>query len=352
MNRHPIATRPDRHAFTLIELLTVVLIISLLVAILIPVIGKVRKAGYEAATRAQMIKISTAIEAYQADFHDYPGALSNQQLADEIGGLSPTLTYNGTAYALMNKATGAAIYPTTTENMVVALLGGYKFDVAALQFQYDHTLMGQGPQSLNASVLQAANAGLVIAGNPVKHNAYLSVSPDELSDSHTTMGTGVLSSDSAIPEFVDRFPTQVVLPVPSRGAGAFSMDAGPILYIRAKKGGNPNPGVTNGVTNPDITDGVNMSPKPLSNPGGMRNTNQYGEWAFTAYLHGSDPNSPTGIFGAKSSGYDYASSDAYFVDPSNSSQPRQKDGYWLISAGADRIFGTVDDITQFGSVGK
>jgi hypothetical protein len=30
--------------------------------------------------------------------------------------------------------------------------------------------------------------------------------------------------------------------------------------------------------------------------------------------------------------------------------PRQKDGYILISAGPDRVYGTTDDVTNFGSV--
>ena len=31
-------------------------------------------------------------------------------------------------------------------------------------------------------------------------------------------------------------------------------------------------------------------------------------------------------------------------------QPRQKDSYILISPGADRVYGTADDITNFGDV--
>ncbi len=40
----------------------------------------------------------------------------------------------------------------------------------------------------------------------------------------------------------------------------------------------------------------------------------------------------------------------YFTDPNNSTQPRQKDGYILICAGPDGVYGTEDDITSFGSV--
>jgi hypothetical protein len=40
----------------------------------------------------------------------------------------------------------------------------------------------------------------------------------------------------------------------------------------------------------------------------------------------------------------------YFKHPTLLDTPRQKDGYILISAGADRIYGTRDDITSFGAV--
>ncbi len=35
---------------------------------------------------------------------------------------------------------------------------------------------------------------------------------------------------------------------------------------------------------------------------------------------------------------------------SNIGVPRQKDGYILISAGPDRVYGTTDDLTNFGPV--
>jgi hypothetical protein len=40
----------------------------------------------------------------------------------------------------------------------------------------------------------------------------------------------------------------------------------------------------------------------------------------------------------------------YFTNPSIPNTARSKDGYILISAGADRVYGTNDDICSFGSV--
>src|SRR5215472_8982710 len=78
---HPQQERPWRNAaFTLIELLVVIGIIATLIAILIPVLGKVRQAGYGAATRAQLSKLATAMTAYHGDFRAWPGPLTNQQV--------------------------------------------------------------------------------------------------------------------------------------------------------------------------------------------------------------------------------------------------------------------------------
>jgi hypothetical protein len=40
----------------------------------------------------------------------------------------------------------------------------------------------------------------------------------------------------------------------------------------------------------------------------------------------------------------------YFTNPAIPNSPRQKDGYLLISAGKDRVYGTADDILSSGTV--
>jgi hypothetical protein len=40
----------------------------------------------------------------------------------------------------------------------------------------------------------------------------------------------------------------------------------------------------------------------------------------------------------------------YFRNPGVLTEVRQKDGFWLIGAGADRKFGTKDDQTNFGPI--
>jgi prepilin-type N-terminal cleavage/methylation domain-containing protein/prepilin-type processing-associated H-X9-DG protein len=54
-------------AFTLVELLTVIAIIGILAAILIPVVGKVRAAGQKSASATKLRQIGVALSSYNAD---------------------------------------------------------------------------------------------------------------------------------------------------------------------------------------------------------------------------------------------------------------------------------------------
>jgi prepilin-type N-terminal cleavage/methylation domain-containing protein len=61
--------------FTLIELLVVVAVIALLIGIMIPALGHIKKRAYETNTRATMSGIVSACASYYETFHAYPGPL-------------------------------------------------------------------------------------------------------------------------------------------------------------------------------------------------------------------------------------------------------------------------------------
>ena len=61
-----------RPGFTLIELMMVVLVIGLLVVMLVPVIGAVKKAVRTQATQSMIWEIDSAIGLYKDAFGDYP----------------------------------------------------------------------------------------------------------------------------------------------------------------------------------------------------------------------------------------------------------------------------------------
>ena len=61
-----------KKGFTLIELLIVVAIIGILAAIAIPQFNAYRKRGYNAAVTSDLRNLKTTMEAYMADFQNYP----------------------------------------------------------------------------------------------------------------------------------------------------------------------------------------------------------------------------------------------------------------------------------------
>lgn len=69
--------KPDRSrrssaGFTLTELLTVIAIIGVLAAILIPTVGSVRTSANKAKTRAQFSQWAAAIESFRSEYGYYP----------------------------------------------------------------------------------------------------------------------------------------------------------------------------------------------------------------------------------------------------------------------------------------
>src|SRR5258706_13896938 len=137
--------RSSRSAFTLVELMVVILIIGILVGILIPVVGSVRRRAQAAATLAQINAIRGAIEAYQGTYNAYPGPLADHVMYVVAPGQAP----------LPANVTGTQM--TMAENMVLGVMGGLK-DVNGT-ITYDPNDVGTGPRSLSM-------------GSPGQHSAF------------------------------------------------------------------------------------------------------------------------------------------------------------------------------------
>ena len=77
------------NGFTLIELLTVIAVIGVLAALLLPVAGAVKRREYINTATAEMQKIETALERYKAQYGFYPPAgtnvLENPLYAELVG---------------------------------------------------------------------------------------------------------------------------------------------------------------------------------------------------------------------------------------------------------------------------
>ena len=64
--------RKNEKGFTLIELLIVVAIIGILAAIAIPQFASYRQKAYNSAAQSDLKNMKTAMEAYFADYQEYP----------------------------------------------------------------------------------------------------------------------------------------------------------------------------------------------------------------------------------------------------------------------------------------
>ena len=311
------------HAFTLVEMLTVIGIIVLLVSILLPVVSAVRSKGHAAKTQAILQSIAAGIQSYYGDFNAYPGPLHNSQVRGSAGGMLGSIQ--------LNKV-------TMSENLTLGLLGGlYNLNGT---IGYDPLLVGSGPMGLNPR-------------NPKKGKAYMdkvNLSPfDSTAQRYLDYKDEVADADDTeIPEFLDGFP-----------------DGMPILYLRAKQGapvtGTPSVVVTNtanytdqgqydlsqviGYTGTNIGVGKDQDAKKDYQPA----VSPPERPAFHGFRT-ADPtrtvnqgnNRPPGDGTSYVYPYDL---NAYMRHPTLAGAGRQQDGYFLISGGADRIYGTKDDIT-------
>lgn len=277
-----------QRGFTLTEMLVVIGIIAVLVGILIPVVGRVRQSAEVANTQALIVSMSNAIQNYYTDFSAYPGVFSNRDVIG--GGISLPVVGGGLISGV-----------SMSENLTLSLLGGLVRTsgpgVTPVSVQYDPKQVGLGAASLSPYM-------------PKQSPKYLDVKPRDLS-------TEDMGLSSVIPEILDR-----------------TAHRRPILYLRAQVG----------------ADGAAIASS--GSPAGA----QYDIAQYVAYLKSTDGLQASGLDNTIDFGNAPYKPLPYFRNPAMggtnnaTSTARQKDGYILISAGADGIYGTNDDITNFGAV--
>jgi prepilin-type N-terminal cleavage/methylation domain-containing protein len=343
----------SNRGFTLTEILVVIGIIVLLISILVPVVSKVRKSAQVASVQAQLNTLVGNITQYQQDFSALPGPLPYTEINLYSG--SATVGFNTTATEYDATWTGLNI--SDAENLVLGLAGGLKRVTTTPPIVYDPSLVGSGANNLNVAT-------------PKKHRAYIDQSNLSWRDEggkktgHFADGAGA-ANDSVIPEIVDTFSQRM-----------------PILYMRARKGlpatavstwvANNNFIYTNGDQNQanrngmyDLSQivayvGTDTVPVTIGEGKSIRASEYTTPPADPRQLpHGlrtADPTTTINKTGSAAPFIKYVypyDGFAYLRDPSSPDTaplPRAKDGYVLISAGLDRVYGTPDDITSFGPV--
>jgi prepilin-type N-terminal cleavage/methylation domain-containing protein/prepilin-type processing-associated H-X9-DG protein len=85
MNTLSPGTRPARPGFTLIELLTVIAIIGILAAIIIPTVGRVRESARAAQCSSNLRQITMALMLYASDHRDVLPSGTRDKRPDESG---------------------------------------------------------------------------------------------------------------------------------------------------------------------------------------------------------------------------------------------------------------------------
>jgi prepilin-type N-terminal cleavage/methylation domain-containing protein len=296
---------PENHSsargrgFTLIELLVVIGIIVLLAAILMPVIGYVRIAAQKADTQNQIQGLAAAIKQYHDSFHAYPGPLDDAQIyTPGAPGIPPLPAGIGNGQVTM------------AENMFLGLVGGLTRPAA-------QTILFQPPS-------QATGIGNLSAVSATPYNSIIKDWAGQVSAGKFQDNLGQYAADSNVPEFLDRFTDHRM----------------PILYLRAKPGRR---GVMSDGTLPfeqyqyDLRQiSPYTSARLYGQAQGLRSLGNY-----------------LGPLLSKGVNYDalpYFRSQTEPGQNNANGNPRVKDTYILISAGADGIYGTADDITSFGDV--
>jgi prepilin-type N-terminal cleavage/methylation domain-containing protein len=111
----------NRRGFTLIELLTVIAVIGILLAILIPTTSSARTAAKKAKTRGQFAQWGAAIEAFRQEYGYYPtfetaGAGLNKVNGNTVGGTNLAATHRFYETLVGSRRDGTALLTTTTGN--------------------------------------------------------------------------------------------------------------------------------------------------------------------------------------------------------------------------------------------
>ncbi len=321
---------PRRSGFTLVEMLTVIAIITLLIGILVPSLSAARTAATRTAVSAQLNAISTGCEMFRNDEGQYPA--SNPFTFGPYGQLAAQNTAINNWE--VNNLTGA--------HLIVDAMVGRDF------LGYDPKA-GLGP---GAAVDSRWYAGAVPAGQfpRARRNAY--IRPEGIASAtadkppQDAFGTydpsavpnpylpRVDAADTTVPVFVDKFGF-------------------PVLYYRANPRTNQSTPIIQspaGVpVDPNVGDGVydGRDNALFTSPVGRQHRISDANVASYLYNPGTaqflDNNFAEFIRSFRASSYVAGSNPPIIQYP----RPVNSESFILLSAGKDGIFGNLDDVANF-----
>ena len=278
----------ERKGFTVVELLIVLAIIALLVGILLPALTAVKEAAKNAKQKAQFATIDMGLQAFRNDQGDYPPS-------------------DGWDYA-----GGGALPYCGAQKLAEALVG---WDMLGFHPKSDWNWDGRTDAGL---YVYDANDPLLLDQRKGPYLDLESANVFRLGDISARYpglyrNTGSLAPDTFV--LCDVFTDRTV-----RMPNGETVKAGaPILYYKADVSGRQLTQIYDARDNDSLVllkENVDNRVQPLADP---------------------------------ASNYQYFYE--YIRDPKVTARPRpyRSDSYILISAGPDGLYGTSDDVTNFGN---
>ncbi|WP_221773411.1 type II secretion system protein [Ruficoccus amylovorans] len=169
-------------AFTLIELLTVIAVIGILAAILIPVVGGARRSAMAAKSRYEFTQLANACQSFKADYGWWPMEGSTNPVSTEDSNIIAILSGNQSDYQGARKL---------NRRMV-----GYYSPGNTVEYNNkDYTIDGFGNSDINILFDTSGDKVPKISASRVNGTSLKTGNPKDNPSGRETMNPGLPSGD-------------------------------------------------------------------------------------------------------------------------------------------------------------